>query len=59
MKQTLIHISLDVDDTQFHSSASDKHSGVAINYTGRPTLKGLLSQFEKLSKYFPKRTLTV
>jgi len=35
----------------------DKNSGEVIDFKCRPTLKGLLGQLDKLSKYFPRRTL--
>jgi len=57
MKQTIIHVGLDVDDTQYHGSALDKHTGEVIDFKCRPTLKGLLSQLEKLGQHFPGCTL--
>ena len=57
MEQTVIHVGLDVDDTQYHGSALDKHSGEVIDFKCRPTLKGLLSQLEKLDRHFPGCTL--
>jgi len=59
MKHTIIHVGIDVDDTQYHGSALDKSTGEAIDFKCRPTLKGLLDQLEKLNKYFPERTLTL
>jgi hypothetical protein len=43
MKQTIVNVGLDVDDTQYHGSALDTTTGEGIDFTGRPTLKGLLS----------------
>ena len=59
MKQTVIYVGLDVDDTQYHGSALDQQTGEVINFKCRPTLKGLLGQLEKLSKYFPGCTLAL
>ena len=53
MNQTVIHVGLDVDDTQYHGSALDKYSGEVIDFKCRPTLKGLLGQLEKLGQHFP------
>jgi len=50
-------VGLDVDDTQYHGSALDKHTGEVIDFKCRPTLKGLLSQLEKLGQHFPGCTL--
>jgi len=32
MKHTIIHVGLDVDDTQYHASALDKSTGEAIDF---------------------------
>jgi len=53
MKQTIVYVGLDVDDTQYHGSALDKTTGEGIDFTCRPTLNGLLSQLAKLDKHFP------
>ncbi len=53
MKQTIVYVGLDVDDTQYHGSALDKATGKGIDFTCRPTLKGLLGQLAKLGKHFP------
>jgi len=53
MKQKIIYVGLDVDDTQYHGSVLDKNTGEVITFKCRPTLKGLLSQLDKLHKYFP------
>ena len=57
MQQTIIYVGLDVDDTQYHGSALDKHTGEVIDFKCRPTLKGLLIQLEKLARHFPGCTL--
>jgi len=57
MKQTIVYVGLDVDDTQYHGSALDKNTGEAIDFKCRPTLKGLLGQLDKLRKHFPGCTL--
>ncbi len=54
MNQNIIHVGLDVDDTQYHGSAFDKRTGEVIDFRCRPTLKGLLVQLEKLSTHFPR-----
>ena len=53
MNTNIIHVGLDVDDTQYHGSALDKNTGEVIEFKCRPTLKGLLGQLKKLSQYFP------
>ena len=52
MKQTIIHVGLDVDDTQYHGSALDKHSGEVIDFKCRPTLKGCAGTVEQNSQAF-------
>ncbi len=52
MTQTIIYVGLDVDDTQYHGSAFDQHTGAGLDFQCRPTLKGLLRQLEKLSQHF-------
>ena len=47
MKQKLILVGLDVDDTQYHKSALDKHTGEVIDFRCRPTLKGLFGELIK------------
>ncbi len=42
MKQTLVDVSLDVDDTQSHGSAFDQHTGAVLDFHRRPTVKGLI-----------------
>ena len=53
MNQSIIYVGLDVDDTQYHGSAFKKDTGAVMEFHCRPTLKGLLSQLEKLGKHFP------
>jgi len=53
MQANIIHIGLDVDDTNYHGSALGKHSGESLSFKCRPTLKGLLNQLHKLQKQFP------
>jgi transposase len=52
-------VGLDVDDTQYHGSALDKHTGEVMDFQCRPTLKGLLGQLERLGKQFPGCMLRV
>jgi hypothetical protein len=47
MKQNIIHIGLDVDDTQYHGAAFNKETGEVIEFKSRPTLKGLLQQLDR------------
>ena len=37
MQQTIIHVGLDVDDTQYHGSALDKRTGDVIAPTSIPS----------------------
>jgi len=53
MKQNILHIGLDVDDTQYHGAAFNKDTGEVCDFKCRPTLKGLLNQLDKLAGYFP------
>ncbi len=53
MKPTIIHVGVDVYDTQYHGSAFNRDSDEVVDFQCRPTLKGLLMQLGKLSKYFP------
>ena len=59
MKQNIIHIGLDVDDTQYHGSALNKSTGEVLDFKCRPTLKGLVDQLDKLHKYFPGSTFRI
>jgi len=47
MKQPILYVGLDVDDTQYHGLAVDQRTGVGRDFHCRPTLKGLLRQLEK------------
>jgi transposase len=53
MNQNILHVGLDVDDTQYHGSAFNKHTGEVIDFACRPTLKGLLTQLDRLQRHFP------
>jgi len=48
MNQNILHVGLDVDDTQYHGSAFNRETGEVIDFRCRPTLKGLLTQLDKL-----------
>ena len=52
MKQNIIHIGLDVDETQYHGSAFNKETGEVIDFKSRPTLKGLLQQLDRMARHF-------
>ena len=51
MNQNILHVGLDVDDTQYHGTAFNKETGEVINFRCRPTLKGLLTQLDKLQRH--------
>ncbi len=36
MKQNLVHIGLDVDDTQYHGAAFNKDTGKVVDFECRP-----------------------
>jgi transposase len=57
MKQNIIHIGLDVDDTQYHGSAFNKDTGEVIDFKSRPTLKGLLQQLDRMARHFSGCTI--
>jgi hypothetical protein len=38
MKQKIVYIGVDVDDTQYHGSALNKETGELLNFRCRPTL---------------------
>ena len=57
MQQNIIHIGLDVDDTQYHGSVFNKDTGEVIDFQCRPTLKGLLQQLDRMARHFPGRTI--
>ena len=46
MKQNIIYIGLDVDDTPYHGCALNKTTGEVVDFKCRPTLKGLLVQLQ-------------
>lgn len=52
MNQNILHVGLDVDDTQYHGSAFNRNTGEVIDFRCRPTLKGLLTQLDKLQLHF-------
>ena len=52
MNQNILYVGLDVDDTQYHGSAFNKATGEVIDFKCRPTLKGLLTQLDKLQRHF-------
>jgi hypothetical protein len=52
MKQNILHIGLDVDDTQYHGSAFNKATGEVVDFKSRPTLKGLLQQLGRIARHF-------
>ena len=52
MKQNIIHIGLDVDDTQYHGSAFNKDTSEVVDFKSRPTLKGLLQQLGRMARHF-------
>ncbi len=52
MNQNILHVGLDVDDTQYHGSAFNKETGEVIDFRCRPTLKGLLTQLDKMHRHF-------
>ena len=37
MKQNIVHIGLDVEDTQYHGAAFNKETGEVIEFKSRPT----------------------
>ena len=51
MKQNIIHIGLDVDDTQYHGAAFNKETGEVIDFKCRLTLKGLLQQLNRIHRH--------
>ena len=57
MKQNILYVGLDVDDTQYHGSAFNKDTGEVIDFKCRPTLKGLLQQLERMARHFQGRTI--
>lgn len=59
MKQRILYVGLDVDDTQYHGSALSQETGEVLDFRCRPTLKGLISQLDKLCKHFVEHTVRV
>jgi len=52
MNPNIFRVGLDVDDTQYHGSAFNRETGEVIDFRCRPTLKGLLTQLDKLQRHF-------
>ena len=52
MNPNILHVGLDVDDTQYHGSAFNRATGEVIDFRCRPTLKGLLTQLDQLLGHF-------
>jgi len=52
MNLNRLHVSLDVDDTQYRGSASNIETGEVVVFRCRPTLKSLLTQLGKLQRQF-------
>ena len=48
MSQNVIYVGIDVDDVHYHGCAVDPHTGEALNFQCRPTLKGLVRQLENI-----------
>lgn len=59
MKQRILYVGLDVDDTQYHGSALSQETGEVLDFRCRPTLKGLVGQLAKLRQHFAGHTLQV
>ncbi len=57
MKQNIVRIGLDVDDTQYHGSAFNKDTGEVVDFKCRPTLKGLLQQRDRMARHFKGRKI--
>ena len=59
MNKKIVHVGLDVDDTQYHGAALNKATGELFNFKCRPTLKGLLGQLVRIRKQFPRHVVRV
>ena len=59
MNKKIVHVGLDVDDTQCHGAALSKATGELIDFECSPTLRGLLGQLSKVGKQFPRHVLQV
>ena len=59
MKQRILYVGLDVDDTQYHGSALSQETGEVLNFRCRPTLKGLVRELDKLCTHFAGHTVHV
>lgn len=52
MRQYIVYVGIDVDDTGYHGCALNQRTGEVLDFHCRPTLKGLVGQLEKLREYF-------
>ncbi|MDZ7752633.1 MAG: hypothetical protein U5S82_13420 [Gammaproteobacteria bacterium] len=52
MRLNAIDVGIDGDDVRYHGCALNQCTGEALRFQSRATLKGLLSQLEKVSDYF-------
>jgi transposase len=59
LKQKIVYIGLDVDDTQYHGAALNQETGELFSFKCRPTLKGLLGQLTKVRKHVTGRVIKV
>jgi hypothetical protein len=50
MKPNIVHIGLDVDDTQYHGSALNKSAGEVLDFKSWPTPKGLMGSWISISQ---------
>jgi transposase len=57
MNGNVVYVGIDVDDVQYHGSALDRRTGEVLSFHCRPTLKGLVGQFENLRKHFGEAEL--
>ena len=48
MKQNIVYIGIDVDDTRYHGCALNQHTGEILDFHCRPTLKGLVVAYPVL-----------
>ncbi len=52
MKQNIMHITRDVDDTRYHGSALNTDTVEVVEFKFRPTLKGLLQHMDRTARHF-------
>lgn len=50
MRQNIIYIGHDIDDTQYHGSALNKQVSEILEFACRPTLNALLGAYKHLLK---------